>query len=128
MFNGNPNLVYSLDLYLLVQPGSADFQSRSKRSLDRSFSHRLCRVSLPHVSAVLACVAAAIYYYFYKPARGNMRRGEDAFSPFFPPCVLESSSFALENKPAPATQARTVLIFRFWRAGLSVAAYCFGYL
>ena len=56
-----------------------------------------------------------------------MRRGEDASSPFLPLHVLESSSFALK-KQTGACYAGVVLIFRFWRAGLSVADYCFGHL
>jgi len=102
--------VYSLDLYLSNNQAPLTFALA--RSLDRSFSHRLCCVSLPHVSAVLACVAAASYVFLKAAQVEQAKRGEDVSSPFLPSPVLESSSFALKNKPAPATQARVVLIFR----------------
>ena len=68
------------------------------------------KVSVLIINSLSSIHCTGAGYFFLRPREGNMRRGGDS-SPFLPSRVLEISSLALKNKPAPATRANIALTF-----------------
>ena len=85
-----------------IRTGSQDCSTKKKVSV-------LIINSLLHAVMSSIHCAGAGYYFFKGHARGT-REGEDSSS-FLPSRVLEITSLALKNKPAPATQDNIALTF-----------------